>query len=288
MNGSLQRHGILLVLALFLVSSVALSQSDYSWPHAAGAESLEATIDPPPGFARVPSTPGSFAAWLRGLPLRPRGASVELFDGRPKARQDVHFAVVDIDTGSRDLQQCADAVIRMRAEYLFGVGCEDRVSFDFTSGDEASWSSWAAGSRPQVRGNEVSWRSSAARDASYSNFRRYLDSVFSYAGSASLERELLRVEDSSQIQAGDVFIQGGFPGHAVLVLDVAADSAGQRIFLLAQSYMPAQDFHLLRNPQHRDNPWYETRSNGSLATPEWTFGFDDLHRFESHDCESGD
>jgi hypothetical protein len=225
---------------------------------------------------------------LRGLPLRPPGTAVELFDGRPKARQDVHFAVVDIDTGSRDLQQCADAVIRMRAEYLFDAGCAARVAFDFTSGDEARWSAWAAGSRPQVQGSDVSWRSSAARDASYSNFRRYLDLVFTYAGSSSLEHELVRVEDSSQIQAGDVFIRGGFPGHAVLVLDVAADSEGQRVFLLAQSYMPAQDFHVLRDPTHRDNPWYEARPNGVLTTPEWTFAFDDLHRFEAPDCESAD
>ena len=51
------------------------------------------------------------------------------------------------------------------------------------------------------------------------------------------------------MQIGDVFIKGGFPGHAVVVLDMAEnDRTGQRVFLLAQSYMPAQDIHIMKNP----------------------------------------
>ena len=74
------------------------------------------------GLTRVAVAPGSFGDWLRHLPLLPPGAPVHLFDGRLKPRQDVHAAVVDLDVGTRDLQQCADAVMRLRAEYLFASG----------------------------------------------------------------------------------------------------------------------------------------------------------------------
>ena len=56
------------------------------------------------------------------------------------------------------------------------------------------------------------------------------------------------------IRPGDFFIQGGFPGHAVVVLDVVEDPAGRRAFALAQSYMPAQDVHVLDNPDRPGSP----------------------------------
>jgi hypothetical protein len=108
--------------------------------------------------------------------------------------------------------------------------------------------------------------------------------VFTYAGSASLAAELVAVADPAEIRPGDVFIQGGFPGHAVLVTDVAEDSAGERILLLLQSYMPAQDIHVLTNPSSPISPWYSARKEGVLQTPEWTFRYSDLRRFPEADC----
>ena len=69
-----------------------------------------------------------------------------LHDGSRKANQEAHLAVVDIDVGPRDLQQCADAIIRLRAEYLYAQQAPDRIRFSFTSGDSAPFSRWAEGS----------------------------------------------------------------------------------------------------------------------------------------------
>ena len=271
----------LLALSVAILAAVPVAATNYAWPHShSEPDRLDRRIAPPPGFTREEVPSGSFAAWLRGLPLRPGRPPVRLFDGRLKGNQEAHHAVVDIDVGRRDLQQCADAVMRLRAEYLYAAGALDQVRFDVTNGAPASLASWLAGDRPVLRRGALAWTRTARPDPSYANVRRFLDVVFTYAGSASLTRQLRPVGDRRGLQAGDVFIQGGFPGHAVLVADVAAGPAGRRAFLLVQSYMPAQEIHVLRNPRDpAQGPWYDLAFGDSLATPEWTFDAGALRRF---------
>jgi hypothetical protein len=261
----------------------ALAASPYAWLDRTEPErSVERRIPPPAGFHRVPAAPGGFAEWLRGLPLKEGRPLVLLYDGQLKANQDAHFAVLDLDVGRRDLQQCADAVIRLRAEHLYSAGRLHDIHFRFTSGDRADFLRWAEGWRPVVRGSRVDWVRSGAAGSGYPSFRAYLDKVFEYAGSASLSRELRPVPRGGPIEPGDVFIQGGFPGHAVIVLDVAVQQdAGRRCFLLAQSFMPAQQMHVLRNPEEPVlDPWYADAFGPTLRTPEWTFQDSDLRRFD--------
>lgn len=251
----------------------------YPWLGNESYDPLSARVLPPSGFRRVPAAPDSFGAWLRNLPLRRGRPQVRLHDGRLKANQQAHWAVVLVDVGSRDLQQCADAVIRLRAEYLFQRGLESEIAFRFTSGDLASWPMWRDGKRPVVGRTHVVWSSTAARDGSHRNFRRYLDTVFRYAGTASLARELEPVSDPARVEIGNVFVRGGNPGHAVLVVDVAENAAGDRVFLLLQSFMPAQEMHILRRPGSAGSPWYDASADGPVVTPEWTFERTQLRRF---------
>lgn len=271
----------LLFILLFCHSANA-ARPDYPWPQAKNAERSVASLPVPPGFKRVSLPPGSFGAWLRGLPLKAPMSPVKLHDGQLKNRQDVHAAVLALDTGRRDLQQCADLLIRLRGEYLYAREQDRLLSFRFTSGDAARFDDWARGLRPVVTANRVRWLPKAAADSSYASLRRYLDTVFMYAGSASLHRELKPA--SAAIEPGEVFIQGGFPGHAVIVLDVAEHPvSGERRFLLAQSYMPAQDAHILRNPLNSASPWYALPKAGALLTPEWRFDVADRRRFDGHE-----
>lgn len=265
-----------------LLAARASAGIAYPWlPEYDRSHSVEARIPAPPGSRRAATAPDGFATWLRGLPLRPGRPPVRLFDGRLKGDQDVHHAVVHIDVGTKDLQQCADAVIRLRAEYLFAAGALEAITFAFTSGDPAPFSRWSRGERPRVAGRRVWWKAGAPADASHASFRRYLDAVFTYAGSHSLSRELKPVGLDADIEPGDVFIQGGFPGHAVIVIDVAVEaSSGRRFFLLAQSYMPAQEVHVLRNPGDPAlGPWYPADFGPLLVTPEWSFRRADRRRF---------
>ena len=91
-------------------------------------------------------------------------------------------------------------------------------------------------------------------------------------GSASLSKQLKTKEDLSSIIPGDVLIRGGFPGHAVIVVDVAENAAGKKMYLLAQSYMPAQDIHILVNPMNdKFSPWYVVNEDILIKSPEYSF-----------------
>ena len=271
-----------LIVVLSLVLALSSHSRSYLWlDKYEESRTVANRIQLPEGYERTETHAGTFADWLRYLPLKGMGSVVYLYDGREKTNQDAHFAVADMDVGDRDLQQCADAVIRLRAEYLYSLGSYERIHFNFTSGDRADFTEWADGYRPIGEGNKVRWTRSEAEDSSYPSFRKYLERVFMYAGSHSLSRELHGVQDVNEMKAGNVFIQGGFPGHAAIVVDMAINrETGEKLFLLAQSYMPAQDIHILKNPVDTgSSPWYKLDFGETLCTPEWTFSKSDLRRF---------
>ena len=201
----------------------------------------------PRGFTRTQASNKSFGAWLRGVQLK-SDPTVFLYNGNVKANQSAQFAVLDIPVGKKDLQQCADAVMRMRAQFLYDNNRFSEICFADNNGKKYQYSISPGGS-----------------------FERYLEKVFAYCGSLSLSRQLKNTS-ILDMQIGDVLIRGGSPGHAVIVVDMAVDRQGKKLYLLAQSYMPAQDIHILKNPVDKGlNPWYELNGNELIYTPEWVF-----------------
>jgi hypothetical protein len=272
------------VLLVILIHMLVISASGQVYPWLNdydSAQCLRERIVVPDGYERVSNSDSSFAYWLRHLPLKEGRPDVCLYNGEAKAFQSGHYAVLDIDIGEDDLQQCADAVIRLRSEYLYSIKKANEIHFNFTSGDTARFSKWMEGYRPKVVDNKVSWHLTAEPDSSYACFQKYLRTIYMYAGTYSLKKELKKVDDINDMQIGDVFIEGGFPGHAALVVDMAVDSStGKKLFLLAQGYFPAQDFHILRNPNNTKlDPWYDHDFGEHLETPTWTFSKADLMRF---------
>jgi hypothetical protein len=277
-----------IVVKIFLLISIILAEISiaqeitYPWTVDTSYSSSDiiSDIQTPDGYERIQNSAHSFALWLRYLPLKKTKKKVLLHDGREKGNQTAHYRIINIDTGSQDLQQCADAVIRLRAEYLYFKKHFSAIHFNFTSGDRAGYAKWMQGFRPQVKNNKVSWKQTAGQTAGYKIFRKYLKTVFIYAGSHSLSKEMISVPDVSDMKIGDVFIQGGFPGHAVIVVDMA-EKSGKEAFLLAQSYMPAQEIHILKNPSNsKIGPWFIIKETDKLYTPEWTFEWSDLKRFK--------
>ncbi|PTX58380.1 uncharacterized protein DUF4846 [Kordia periserrulae] len=228
-------------------------------------KTIEERFNTPENYTRVPLEATHFGTYLRKLPLKPFNSTVKYYDGREKYNDNVYISVVDMEIGTRDLQQCADAVMRLRGEFLFEQNRLQDIHFNFVSdGKPRYFTKYAKG------------------DHSYKKFRRYMNYIFAYANTASLRKELEVVPNIEDIQVGDVFIQQGNPfGHAVIVVDVAKNEEGEKIFMIAQSYMPAQETQVLVNNQNAAlSPWYIAKK-GTVRTPEWTFESTDLRRFKN-------
>lgn len=236
------------------------------------------SIPTPTGFTRTDVS--GFGAYLRKLPLKPEGSKVHLYDGSVKYWQKGAYAIVDMEIGKSDLQQCADACIRMRAEYLWRTKQYSAIHFNFTNGFRADYTKWAEGYRISVKGNKAEWYQAIGVDYGYNTFRKYLNMVFSYAGTASLAKELSSVK-LKDVRIGDVFVKGGSPGHAMIIVDMAKDAKGRTAIMVAQSYMPAQDIHIVTNLNNESvSPWYIFDDNTqTFIFPEWTFYSYQLKRF---------
>lgn len=248
----------------------------------ASGESIRARIEAPPGFEWEEEASGSFGEFLQQTKLKASGSQILDFRGEPIGNQAEHVAVLDYDVGNKDLQQCADAAIRLRAEYLRQADRSDEIGFHFTSGDFFKWSDYKNGIRPQVVGNSVSFSQTASPDDSYEAFRRYLNIVFMYAGTISVNRETRQVRSDEDIKTGDIIITPGSPGHVVIIVGRAKNSSGERVYLLAQGYTPAQSIHVITNPFEGGlNPWYRLSvSQSSVSTARYTFGQTNIRSYE--------
>jgi hypothetical protein len=238
-------------------------------------------IPPPKDYERGQNTEGpSFALFLQNLPLK-KDKTVYLYNGEKKGNQSAQYAVLDVSVGKRDLQQCADAVMRLRGEYLFKQKAFDKISFKSVDGNVMRYVNWANGSRNLLKSQDLKATLKTSADITYPTFLKYMDFVFAYASTLSLEKELKPVAKISDIKIGDVFIKGGAPGHAITVMDLAIHKkTGKKVFLLAQSYMPAQDIHILVNPNDsKMSPWYAEDFGNQLITPEWAFEKGSLRHF---------
>lgn len=260
-------------MAVGLLGGTPAEADTHAWMDRLGetppTERLSARYRPPAGHTRVAVGPKSFAAWLRSLPIRVDRMQVLSHRGLPLERPSA--GIVAMDVGKRDLMQCADSVIRLHAEYLWAHGRSAEAAYRFTSGDLSRWTDWVAGERFRVEGNRVDRVRGARRSDSHDEYRRWLDLVFTYAGTSSLARDASSPSMDAPVEAGEFYVEAGFPGHAVIVLDVVEGPGGERLGLLGQGFMPAEDIHVLRASHAVDGVWFSLpdRAEEALPTPSW-------------------
>ena len=194
-------------------------------------------IAAPRGYERVSVDPGSFGQFIRDFPLQKRGSHMTYYNGNLAYGQYYGYAVLDLPMLA-NTEQCADAVMRMRAEYLWSNGQYGSIHFH------------------SVSGKEQIYHGNADRKA----FEKYLRGVFDNSNTTSLRREM-KPKEVESIAPGDVFVYEspgtGYFGHAVLVVDVAINKkTGQKAIMLAQSSTPALTMHIIRDFLHPVlSPW---------------------------------
>ncbi len=234
----------------------------------------------PLDYIRNPESSNSFGHYLRNLPLKYPGSLVSFFDGQKKPNNNIYDAVIDLPIGKKDLHQNAQAIIRLKADYLYKQKLYNQIRFNFTNGFRADYASWRLGKKITLKEGVASWVAGGKPVIDNSGYWNYLETVFENTNINSLDKDLKSI-DIDQIKIGDIFIKGGDNGHAVIVVDVAINVASKKkIFLLAQSYAPAQELQILKNPENQIiSTWYKFTYNKLIETPECTFCDAVLKRF---------
>jgi hypothetical protein len=217
----------------------------------------------------------SWQYFLQHLPIVDK--PIVDYRGKQISYQEKHVGIIPYDVGTFDLQQCADALMRLRAEYLFQQKRFNEIGFHFVSGDYYTWNDYCKGSRPVAKGSGVKFISVSSSEKNHESLRKYLDIVYSYASTISLSKELKTAND---FEIGTVVIYAGSPGHCFIIIDEAIDRAGQKVFKLAEGYTPAQSIYVLRNLNEEGiNPWYQLKK-GVIETASYRFDNYKLGKFE--------
>jgi hypothetical protein len=112
-------------------------------------------------------------------------------------------------------------------------------------------------------------------------FESFLETVFTNCGTYNLSDMLHTKQSINDIEVGDVFVKGGSPGHAMIVVDVAINNQTKKIiYMLAQSFMPAQSIHIVMNPKDgKLSPWYKVDTNNAIVTPGYIFSPNNLKKW---------
>lgn len=226
-------------------------------------------FSPPKGFVRIASPSNSFGAWLSGLPLRPRG-TMPLTHKGTKARWSASevAAVVDLGFGRvGHIQDCAASTFRVWSEFLVAHQRGDELAVTMNQKQRLSWSQYQRGCSPRYDktsrklsvkcgGKE---RATTTPTEQSTALQKYVRSVMTWTNSATLNRHLTKVKREA-LAPGHLILQpnptGGI-GHASIVVDAAVGPDGERRFLIAMGFLPAQDFFILipKQTPREMGPW---------------------------------
>ena len=245
---------IYIFILLLFFSSILSSQSIF--PDKTDRDNtLEKRIKTPPGFKRITVPPNSFAGWLRNLPLKPEASAVLDYRGRIKKSADdtTVAAVVNMNIHGKNLDQCMDILMRLRSEYLISKKRKQKITFPLPDGTMLSWQAWKSGYRFRLKNYHFQLYKATSQDSSQRNFEIYLRNIFDYTGTQAFYHYYKTIPYDS-LKIGDFIVKKNPHGHAVMIIDIAEDSSGNKIALFGQGDTPACQFYVLNF--RKNNPWF--------------------------------
>ncbi|QCD63107.1 hypothetical protein B9C57_11505 [Tenacibaculum maritimum] len=239
-------------------------------------------VKPPYGYKRVCYEARTFESFIQNYTLKEYGSSIINYDKTKYFYQIGHIGILTLSVPENGLQQCADALIRLRAEYLWKTNQKEKIGFEFTSGHYCSWKKYAAGYRPKIEGNKVTFYKIAKANYTKTAFYKYLNLIYTYSGTLSLYNELPKVVREEDLQLGDMLVKPGTPGHILMLVDEVINKKGEKLFVLAQGNTPAQSVHLLKNFNNASlTPWYSLKKNALIQVPGYSFDNSQFIRFKN-------
>lgn len=252
-------------------------------------------FNPPEGYERVTVEPGSFGEYLQTYPLKDYGAKAYYYDETRGRGEELVYSEEASTVGvfqQKDKltrwQQCADTAIMLYAEYLYEKGQYDAISFHFSNGFVCDYASWAKGLRVNISGNKTEWvdktadGSAKAGDYSYDTFLKYLDLIYQYANTNSLASEMKKVS-RSELMPGDLLIatlselkaaaaeisdqlaESVSYGHAIMIVDVAVNAEGDKVYLIAEGNTPATEPAVIEPPGSATGVWVHFDADGRFV-----------------------
>lgn len=209
---------------------------------------------PDSSFNRVVCKPGTFAYWLRNLPLKPKDSPVLDYRGLvyKKGTDSTVAAVVNWNMQGKRLEQCMDILVRFYAEYLWENNRYGDIVFPLPGGYYLRWNDWKSGKRPYFKGIDVHLKKHENPDSSRTSFERYLRIVFAESHTQQFYFAYERIVPKN-IQIGDFIVKRGSKSHAVMIVDLAWNNKGDTLALIGHGDTPACQFYILN--YRRDDPW---------------------------------
>ena len=270
------RYYIVYIL-LYLLPSVSAAQSGI---HPEG-KTVITRFTVPDGYQRSDTLPATFAFFLQHLPLLPPKTPVKFYDGVPNTASHP-AAVIDMDTGDKNLQQNVQTVIRLWAEYLFEQQRFPDIHFHINNGELIPYEQWAQGMKLVIN-RKTYWTKTPSNPRLYQTFRRYLNFIFTNSNFQTLSQDL-ELSAATNIAPGDILVSGNDTGNDVaMILDVAVhQETGEVAVLLVSGGNPAQSLQVLKNTGENKTAgaWFPV-TDGVLMIDKKSYSITQRYRFKN-------
>ena len=219
----------------------------------------------PQGYERADIN--NYHKWLICQPIL-LDSKVKTYDNKTIEGLGYSYAAkFDYNIGNKNLHQCADAAIYLNAAYLYETKNWCFITYTANDGRKISF-------------NRFRWNSKEKRK---STINEYLEEVWKWVGSFSLDKFDTDPVTLKEAIAGDLIIEGGSPGHVITIVDVIVNkTTGVKKYMLAQSYMPAQEQYILLNEENPKTVWFEFKEGEDIETPGWLFSSNSIKRFKNN------